>query len=190
MVMARKKSATETRSILESPLEEQAWPLSPEQDLAFFLTSLEEQFRLDPTNKLPAFEALAIIAAYVWQTDEPSPTTVPVPWWVVDVLAFDFNKYRDAARSNARMTLGEAYQLEGGGQGKAPRVKLALSRIRDIRISTRIAFAQANGIKIEAALQQMADRTGLSLARVREIWELYRERATSSVRNFQTRKTS
>ncbi len=85
------------------------------------------------------------------------------------------------------MTLGEAYGLEGGGQGKEPRIQRSLRQLRDIRIATAIARAGMKGVKIEAALQEQADETRLSVGQVRRIWESNRDRAASAVRNFQRR---
>jgi hypothetical protein len=184
----RKKS-----SIPDSPLRDEPWPFSFEQDLAIFLMMLEEQFRKDTSDPLPAFEVLNYIASYIWKTETtetPSTDSIPVPWWVVQALAIGFNIYRDRAQSTTPMTLGEAYNLEGRGQGKNPRIQHELRQLRDIRIATAIALASANGVKIEAALQEQADKTRLSVGQVRRIWETNRGRASSAVRNFRTRITS
>jgi hypothetical protein len=177
-------------SIPESPLQGERWPFSLEQDLAVFLMTLEERFRRDTTDPLPAFEALNCIASYVWLMEKPSADTLPIPWWVVEVLAIGFNKYRDAAGSTTPTTLGEAYNLEGRGQGKGPRIQRGLRQLRDIRIALAIALARADGVKIEAALQEQADKTGLSVGQVRRIWETNHTHASSAVRNFRTRITS
>jgi len=175
-------------SIPESPLRGKPWPFSLDQDLAVFLIMLEEQFRNDRSNPLPAFEALSYIASYVWQAEEPS--TLPIPWWVVQALAIGFINYRDRAGSGTPMTLGEAYNLEGRGQGKEPRIQRALRELRDIRIATAIAQANVAGVKIEAALQEQSDKTRLSVGQVRRIWEKNHRRASSAIRNFRTRITS
>jgi hypothetical protein len=177
-------------AIPESPLQGEPWPFTLEQDLAGFLTMLEKRFRSDTSDPLPAFEAIGYIAAYVWKTERPSPSTLQIPWWVVETLAIGFMKYRESAGSSTPMTLGEAYQLEGRGQGKQPRIQRGLRQLRDIRIATAIASAKANGIKIEAALQEQANKTKLSIGQVRRIWEANRRRASSAVRNFRTRITS
>jgi hypothetical protein len=179
-------------SIPESPLHGKPWPFSLEQDLAVFLMILEDRFRNDTSNPLPAFEALNCIASYVWLTEKEKPPTytLPIPWWVVQTLAIGFNIYRDRAVSTALTTLGEAYNLEGRGQGKNPRIQHELRQLRDIRIATAIALASANGVKIEAALQEQADKTRLSVGQVRRIWETNRGRASSAVRNLRTRTTS
>jgi len=171
-------------SIPESPLQGEPWALSLEQDLAVFLIMLEEQFRADRSDPLPAFEALSYFASYVWQTEEPSTHTLPIPWWVVQALAIGFKKYRDTAESTAPITLGEAYKLEGGGQGKEPRIQRALRQLRDIRIATAIAQATVAGVKIEAVLKEQADNTRLSVGQVRRIWEKNRRRAINAVRNI------
>jgi hypothetical protein len=177
-------------SIPESPLQGQPWPFSLEQDLAIFLIMLEERFRKDTSDPLPAFEALSYIASYVWLTEKPSTYTLPIPWWVVQALVIGFKNYRDHAGSTTPMTLGEAYNLEGRGQGKKPRIQHGLRHLRDIRIAIAIAQAEANGVKIEASLQDQSEKTGLSVGQVRRIWETNRGRASTAVRNFRTRITS
>jgi hypothetical protein len=177
-------------SIPESPLQGTPWPFSLEQDLTVFLVMLEERFRKNTSDPLPAFEALSYIASYVWLIEKPPSYTLPTPWWAIQALAIGFNSYRDAAGSTAPLTLGEAYRLEGRGQGKEPRIQRGLRQLRDIRIAVAIATATADGVKIETALQEQADKTGLSVGQVRRIWEMNRRRASSAVRNFRTRITS
>jgi hypothetical protein len=88
------------------------------------------------------------------------------------------------ALSNAPLTLGEAYNLEGQGQGKEPRIQRALRELRDMRIAIGIARAHAEGAQIKAALQDHADKAGLSLGQVRRVWEKNSKPATSAVKNF------
>src|SRR3954471_14296254 len=145
-------------SVPESPLQSEPWPFTLEQDLAIFLKMLEERFQEDTSDPLPAFEALNYIAAYVWQSEDSSLQALQIPWWVVHALATGFNIYRRSAETTTPMTLGEAYSLEGGGQGKVPRVQRAVRELRDIRIAIAIAQAQEAGGKIEAALQNQADK--------------------------------
>jgi hypothetical protein len=175
------------KKTVESPLQDTPWPFSLEQDLANILTTLETQFRSDTSDPLPAFEALSHIASYIWKQERPPTHSVPVPWWIVETLAIGSNEYRDSASSVTPMTLGEAYNVEGRGQGKQPRVQRELRHRRDIRIATAIALADADGIKIEAALQEQANKTDLSLGQVRRIWEANRRHARSCVRNFKMR---
>ncbi len=171
-------------SIPESPLHGKPWPFSLEQDLAVFLMMLEERFRNDRSDPLPAFEALSYIASYVWKAEEPSSYTITIPWWVVQALAIGFINYRDRAGSTTPITLGEAYNLEGRGQGKEPRIQRTLRELRDIRIAIAIAQAHVGGVKIDAALKEQSDKTGLSVGQARRIWEKNRRRASSAVRNF------
>jgi hypothetical protein len=175
------------RKIVESPLQDAPWPFSPERDLAHILATLETQFRSDTSNPLPAFDALCHFAAYVWKHEEAPRHSILIPWWIVQTLAIGFSEYRDSADSTTPMTLGEAYNLEGRGQGKEPRVQRESRDLRNIRIVAAIALAAADGIKIEAALQEQADKTGLSASQVRRIWEANRRHAKSCVRNFKMR---
>jgi hypothetical protein len=176
--------------IPESPLEDRPWPFTLEQDLKTFLIMMADRFQKNRSDSLPAFEALNYIAVYRWQKGDNPPDEVPVPWWVVQALAIGFNLYRDSAQSRTPMTLGEAYNLEGRGQGREPRIQHWFRQLRDIRIVSAIVMAQANGQKLEAALQKEVEKTGLSIGQVRRIWEKNREQASRLVRKLPTRITS
>src|SRR5262249_28927690 len=151
-----------------------------------FLAMLEAQFKQNSTSPLPAFEAVNYIASYVWQIGKSEPASVSVPWWAVQALAIGFNKYHDAAQSRAPITLGEAYKLEGGRQGRPPAIQRRMQELRDIRIALAIALVREKEGKIEAVLQEQAERAQLSLGRTRRIWEKYRKRAIRAVANFRT----
>ncbi len=155
----------------ESPLTGLDLGLSPEEDLALNLEYEAERFRSDPTNPLRAFMALAYIVAYWWGKEEDPPhNRVEIPWWVAHVLAEGFHRYRDSAQSIAPMSLGEAYQLEGG-QGSEPKMKIALRELRDTRIVLAIAFLRAEDLPLEQAIQRLADLADLSADRVEKIWK-------------------
>ena len=62
-------------------------------------------------------------------------------------------RYRDKTLDGTLVTLGEAFGIEGGGQGAQRKIKEALLHLRNIRIATFIAQQEATGIKIEAAIQ-------------------------------------
>ena len=166
-------------SIPKSPLTAIPWPFTREQDLAIFLKTLEEEFGEDGTNTLPAFEALSLIASKIWMSEKPPNNPIPIPWWIVDTLASGFCIYRESAMSTSSVPLGEAYNLQGGGQGKEPRINDRLRHLRDIRIATAIALAKADSVKIEASLQEQADTTGLSVGQIRRIWEKTGSRLTT-----------
>lgn len=169
----------------ESPLLGKPWPRSLEQDLAHYLVDAKKKFQTNPSHPLPAFEALNQIASYVWKKNEdPPPQFVPVPWWVIELLAKGYNEYRDSAQTIAPKSLGEAYKLEGGGQGQQRKIKSELLALRDMRISHAIALALANGIKLKSVLQEQAAATGLSFAHVELIWGKYGKHYTKAVKNF------
>lgn len=178
--------------IPESPLKDENWPLTPEQDLELFLQMEYERFRSDPSHALPAFNALAYATTGLWQNQQThsSEDAITLPIWVAEVLTNGFLRYSKAAEENRFITLGEAYGIEGGGQGKLPRILNAAKELRDIRLATTVAQRKLDGIKLEAALQEMVDATGLSLGQVRRIWEKHRKKALSMLKNLRTRKTS
>lgn len=177
---------------IESPLEDEDWPFAPEEDLGLFLEMEHQKFQEDPSHALPAFNALAYVVSSVWQREETGPpeASVVLPRWVAETLAERFFQYLDAAHEGQNISLGKAYGLEGRGQGKQPPVIREKINVRDIRLLTWIAQRKLAGIKIEAALQEMVDETGLSLSQVRRIWERDGKRALSGLQNIRTRKTS
>src|SRR4051812_40361105 len=101
----------------ESALASESWPNTDEQDLALFLEMHEAEFRADPRNILPAFEALASVVAYHRRNPNPEKKdTIALPWWAAEALSLRYCDYRDSAMSLAPKTLGEAYRIEGHGQ--------------------------------------------------------------------------
>lgn len=176
----------------ESPLDSEAWPLTSEEDLELFLRVEYERFLAEPSHALPAFQALAYIMASLWrQEQQPSPlNTVRVPLWAAQAITHGFMEYQQATQQKQSTTFGGAYGIEGGGQGKKPKIKAYFQQLRDIRIATHIAIREESGIKLEAALQEMADRTNLSIGTIRRVWEQSSGIARSALSNFRTRKTS
>ncbi len=174
-----------------SPLAKEDWPLSPEEELDLYVDMERERFLKDPSHALPAFNALGYIAAKLWSPDGPTGDEfVRMPVWVLETLAEGFFRYRDAAKDGTAKTLGEAYCIEGGGQGKEPKILKDLRVLRDIRLATAIAIRNSQGEKIEALIHEMAERNGLSVGQVRRIWQSRRERAKSAVSNFRKRRSS
>lgn len=176
----------------ESPLKDEHWPLTPEEELALFLEMERQKLQADPSHAVPAFNALAYVLSAVWRrenTDLPE-TDVMLPKWVAEALAQGFFRYREAAHGGEYISLGEAYGLEGRGQGKQPPIIQEKNQSRGIRLVTTIAQRRLAGIKLEAALQEMVVATGLSLGQVRRIWERDGKRAISALENLRTRKSS
>ncbi len=175
----------------ESPLKDEDWPLTRPEELILYLQMQRQLFEADRSNALPAFEALTYIATEIWGNGEtPRDCAVTIPLWIVETLAEGFLRYRDAAENGPSKTFGEAYGIEGGGQGKEPRISIEIRKLRDIRLATTIASRKEQGIKIEASIQKMSEETELSCSQVRRIWQKHRKEAVSAVRNLKTRVSS
>ena len=175
----------------ESPLKDEDWHLTRPEELIFRLEMRRQLFEADRSHALPAFDALTYIVAEIWGNAEtPRDCDVTIPLWIVETLVEGFLRYRDAAESGRSVTFGEAYGIEGGGQGKEPRISIELRELRDIRLVTMIAFRKEQGIKIEASIQKMSEETELSCSQVRRIWQKRRKQAISAVRNLKTRVSS
>lgn len=175
----------------ESPLKDEDWPLARHEELLLHLEMQRQHFEADPSHTLPAFYGLTYIVTEVWGNAEtPEDCDVTIPLWIVETLAKGFLLYQDAALEGTSMTLGEAYGIEAGGQGKEPRILVEMRQQRDIRVATTIAFRKEQGIKIEASIQEMSEKTELSCSQVRRIWQKHRKQAVCSVRNLKTRVSS
>jgi hypothetical protein len=172
---------------LESAWTDANWPFTAEQDLAVFLHLAREFFEAKPTSPLPAFEVLNYIACYYWRSDR-TPETVSVPFWAVEVIASGYNLYREGhtGSSKAKPKFGEALGLEGGGQGKRPRIQDALNFRRNIRIAIHIVLLEEQGWKIEAALQKIADDSGIHPNTIRNVWAERAEQARRALRLFRS----
>ncbi|KLK92651.1 hypothetical protein AA309_13260 [Microvirga vignae] len=175
---------------LESAWTDANWPFAAEQDLAIFLAMTREAFAADSTNSLPAFEALGYVASYYWRKDE-APESVTIPFWVVEVIVSGYQKYKAShtGPGGARLKFGEALQMEGHGQGKRPRIHDHLKQLRDIRIAIHLVLLEEKGWKIDAAIQELADRTGIHHTTVRDLWVRHAEQARKALRNFRQGET-
>ena len=165
--------------------------LSPEQELRLFLEACRQEYLEDTHNPLSAFEAIAFIAAYWWREEsEPSDGEVSVPWWAIEVLAAGFNILRQAAADGRTTTLGESFNLEGGGQGKPPKIKQHLRRQRDRLTALNIAFHVHHGSTVEKAIDAVAEHARLQPKSLWSIWSEYGVQALRTIANHLTRKTS
>jgi hypothetical protein len=156
---------------------------SREEELKIRLETLRKEFECDRSTALLAFEAVRTIAAYEWERNDDleriPASMVAVPWWAIQALAIGFGKYGDA-RAGGRITpLGEAYGIEGGGQGKNTRFTRWIKEQRDRRIAMGIALRVSQGLTIEAAINGMINEnlTSLSFERVEKIWAKHSKRA-------------
>ena len=106
-----------------------------------------------------------------------------MPFWAVHALATGLNRYRDSHTDSkvGGKSLGEAFEVEGG-QGKRPRIQKAIKEDRDRRIAIRLVFLEEVGVKMEAAIQQVADATGLSFKTVFNHWTRDAERARDALK--------
>ncbi|MBM1174712.1 hypothetical protein [Microvirga arabica] len=176
---------------LESAWIDANWPFTAEQDRAIFLTIAREAFAADGTNPLPAFEALAIVASYHWRKDE-APETVMIPFWAVEAIVAGYNQYQAShtASRGTRLKFGEAFQVEGRGQGKRPRIHEHLKQLRDIRLAIHLVLVEEQGWKIEAAIQELAERTVIHHTTLRDIWAQHADQARRALRNFRQREAT
>ena len=99
-------------------------------------------------------------------------------------------KYHQAKGSGRTTTLGEAFGLEGGGQGITPILKKTFKSDRNRKIALSIAIKIDGGISVEEAVNLVADEYDLSEKTIWPIWSNNKELVQSSLKNFLTLKTS
>jgi hypothetical protein len=104
----------------------------------------------------------------------------------VEVIAAGYHTYQDshAGGSKAKVKFGEAFQVEGRGQGKRPRIQDALKFNRDIRIAIHIVLLEEQGWKIEAAIQEISGRSGIHRNTIRNLWAERAEQARRALQLF------
>jgi hypothetical protein len=100
-----------------------------------------------------------------------------VPWIWICALGAAWERYK-----NKGGTLGHAFGLEGGGQGKSP-IDHKLTQMLDERaiarwISSRLQKARAAGkkIRIEDVVQDAAEKFGKSDVTIRRAWAQFGRR--------------
>lgn len=105
--------------------------------------------------------------------------TVTIPKALLETLLNGWVKYRDAPSGS---TFGEAFNLEGGGQGKHP-VRHALKAYNEeIRLSQEVLVeylahsATEQRISYEQAIFRVAEKNGVSESKVKKASERFRQR--------------
>ncbi len=174
------------------------WEGGPEfldRDLAALLNI----YATDPNTNFAAFETLAAIAGYWWsettQVDRPDPnfgmppnTPVTVPWWVVHLLGRCWRNYLIEPGKKA----GEAFRLEGGGQGKKRRIDKFRTEHRNRLIALAVAFdrdqAKKDGrsLSVETAVFDVSEKFGIPSDTVWAAWKKHGAVARKSLTNFQS----
>ncbi len=128
------------------------------------------------TLSFAAFEALERVAVHCWddnvEVDRPDPnfgveptTLVEVPWWVVHVLGHYWFNYRTQPGAK----LAEAFDLEGGGQGKHRKVDLLRTELRDMNLATEFAWKRTR-MSYEQAMFEVSERFGVSESMIERAW--------------------
>lgn len=160
--------------------------LSAETELQLFLEMSREYFEKDRSTTLHAFQAIGYLTTYFWQLNEgKEPQEVSVPYWIIKALGIGWMNYREAFSEGRTTTLGEAYGLEGGGQGKSKKIRNLDLEIRDIRVAAKLASEISQGTSVTSAISDMANTLGVSEETIRRIWKRLGRKAKQVVKNSQ-----
>lgn len=158
--------------------------LPAEVELQVFLSMAREQFESDRSTALHAFLAIGYLTSYDWRIESrEEPQEISVPYWIMKALGIGWMNYREANSAKRTTTLGEAYNIEGGGQGKSKKVKNLDFEFRDFRIATKIAIDHSNGSTITAAKSDVSNLLGLSEETINRIWKKMGKKAKQAVKN-------
>ncbi len=173
------------------PLDELEIP--PDLDLLMtdYMDTWKSKYENDSSNIIPALYGISAIACFYWQNpNKLGSPNVTVPFWAIEALSEGFMKYHQAKGSGRTTTLGEAFGLEGGGQGITPILKKTFKSDRNRKIALSIAIKIDGGISVEEAVNLVADEYDLSEKTIWPIWSNNKELVQSSLKNFLTLKTS
>ncbi len=108
-------------------------------------------------------------------------SAVSLPASVVMVLANGWIKYKQPA---SRQTLGEVFQLEGGGQGKnrATARQDAVDRNRKYANLVVLYYTQQTGVSLEIAFERVAMEFDVGVETVQTAYKKYGKRLMSKAR--------
>jgi hypothetical protein len=113
-----------------------------ERDLA----AMRTHFESDRSTALLAFQAVALCVATQWGKEGPDgPLLIQVPYWAAQAIAIGFKNYEGAHESGRSTTFGEAFGVEGGGQGKQPKLDQNARDRREQLIVVEIVRHQRQG---------------------------------------------
>jgi hypothetical protein len=140
---------------------------------------LDEVCKHPNDKKLLVYNAFKALAVTAWDIDQKRPDypladTVALPFWAVSAIAERWITYERDGVSGQSM--GEAFGLEGRGQGRQP-----FRRIRDTadverELALRVAARRLAGpgrmrLTIERCCLEVAGNTGFTVRKVRTAWQ-------------------
>ncbi len=160
--------------------------LSIQQELILGLKLSYERFERDPKDLVIPFDAMASIAATVWEQNRGRPTdVVHLPLWVLEAIVERWLRYREVKQKGLLTTMGQVFGLESSGQGNANKVSRDTREKRDQDIAIQVAWASYHGAPIIEAKAAIAQRMGLSIDTISAIWKKKGRHATKAVQNSQ-----
>lgn len=177
----------------EAAFEASGWGEGP-GNLERDLLGIWALYLSDPQTNVAAFEAMSRIAQHWWDDrvdiDRPDPnfgiqplSAVPVPWWIVHLFGHSWRNYRDKSDKPA----GEAFLLEGGGQGKRKAITQLDQRLRELRLTLEIGFRQQQTSKtkprksIDEIILEVSNEYGISYDTALAYWKKHRKLIKSAL---------
>ena len=122
------------------------------------LAAWRADFESDSSSALPAFWALAHCVAAQWtKVDQDDPAMIQLPYWAAQAVAIGFNNYREACESGRTTTFGEAFGVEGGGQGKQRKFARFEQERQKRTIALAIVLLQRTGQRRIDAIRQICN---------------------------------
>ena len=113
----------------------------------------------------------------VWPS-EWGNEAITVPLKLLLVLSEVWVKYKQPEN---KLTLGEAFEIEGGGQGKHPMKSILATIDRDRHLANKVEFLyikkedDENPLRLEEAITEVADKEGLAFETVGQAHEKYKK---------------
>jgi hypothetical protein len=148
----------------------------------------------DTASVLNALDQLLAITTYELEQGGTHPDdSVAVPMWILNAISGRYNNYVSAHIEGRKPTLGEAFLIEGGKQGKHRSIDSHLREVRDRSICLTIALEKRkhpkkslNKIfsKLATDGSRDADATvsGMTNERIKQIWYKNRKKAEPAIK--------
>jgi hypothetical protein len=142
---------------VKHPLDALGVPEGPEYRDVSLATS-RAIFEKDSSSALPAFFALAHCVVPQWtKLDQDDPAMIQIPYWAAHAIVIGFINYREAYRGGRTTTFGEAFCVEGGGQGKQRKLARFEQELQKMNITLAIVVLQGKGQRRIDAIRQICN---------------------------------
>lgn len=176
----------------DSPLTELESELAENEELVLHNFARFIQYEKD-ASVLHALDAILATNALVHSEGQDNPhLLVRVPLWALNAISGRYASYSDAHIEDRSTKFGEAFGVEGGGQGKPPKIRSHLKEARNRSLCMTVAYEKRRNpdksldkIFSELASEEQKNEedtaSGISAEHLKDIWKKHRKTANEAL---------